>query len=157
MLTAHDAASYFLSLSTGEAGDYISNLKLQKLCYYAQGLHLALYDEPLFEDPIEAWQYGPVIPSLYQTYKAQGDKGIDPTSIDKDNYPPRVQEVIEDIYETYGQFSAWKLCTLTHQEPPWLEVYGMGDGVISLETMRRYFKTLLLPSVKNNPLRSECF
>ncbi|OQY42717.1 MAG: hypothetical protein B6240_13665 [Desulfobacteraceae bacterium 4572_87] len=51
-----------------EAGDLISNLKLQKLVYYAQGFYLALYDEPLFNEPIEAWTHGPVIRELYRSY-----------------------------------------------------------------------------------------
>ena len=48
-----------------EDGDYISNLKLQKLLYYSQGCFLALRDEPLFDSPIEAWTYGPVVPEVY--------------------------------------------------------------------------------------------
>ena len=60
MHTVDQIANYFLSLSDPEIGDGISNLKLQKLCYYAQGFYLAQHDTPLFEDTIEAWQHGPV-------------------------------------------------------------------------------------------------
>jgi uncharacterized phage-associated protein len=66
MLSCHDVAKYFLSLTDEDAGDLISNLKLQKLVYYAQGFHLALYDELLFEETIEAWTHGPVIPEMKQ-------------------------------------------------------------------------------------------
>ncbi len=48
-----------------EAGDVITQLKLQKLMYIAQGIHLALYDAPLFKEEIEAWQHGPVVRELY--------------------------------------------------------------------------------------------
>jgi hypothetical protein len=54
MMPAHDVAKYFVSLVDEEAGDSITNLKLQKLLYYAQGAHLALYDGPLFPERIEA-------------------------------------------------------------------------------------------------------
>ena len=63
------AAKYFLAQASEDAGDLISNLKLQKLVYYAQGFHLALYDEPLFLEAIEAWTHGPVVPDLYRHYK----------------------------------------------------------------------------------------
>ncbi len=61
MLSCDDAAKYFLAQTSEDAGDLISNLKLQKLLYYAQGFHLALYDEPLFPEAIEAWTHGPVL------------------------------------------------------------------------------------------------
>jgi uncharacterized phage-associated protein len=51
MLNCDDVAKYFLAQASEDAGDLISNLKLQKLVYYAQGFHLALYDTPLFPEP----------------------------------------------------------------------------------------------------------
>ena len=59
MIAALDAAKYLLTLDEREEGDVTSNLKLQKLLYYAQGLHLVLHDAPLFGERIEAWQHGP--------------------------------------------------------------------------------------------------
>ena len=41
--------------SSDDSGELISNLKLQKLLYYMQGFHLAYFNEPLFEEDIEAW------------------------------------------------------------------------------------------------------
>ena len=46
------------SSSQAEVGDVMTNLKLQKLLYYMQGFHLAVFDTPLFDEDIEAWQYG---------------------------------------------------------------------------------------------------
>ena len=60
MLSCHDVAKYFLALTDEDAGDLISNLKLQKLVYYAQGFHLALFDTPMFGEPIEAWTHVPL-------------------------------------------------------------------------------------------------
>jgi uncharacterized phage-associated protein len=51
MLNCDEVAKYFLAQADEDAGDLISNLKLQKLVYYAQGFHLALYDIPLFPEP----------------------------------------------------------------------------------------------------------
>lgn len=53
----------------------ISNLKLQKLLYYMQGFHLAYFDTPLFDDDIEAWMYGPVVPCVYNHFKKMKTEG----------------------------------------------------------------------------------
>ena len=56
-LTAEDTAAYFLALVEEDEGELMSHLKLQKLCYYAQGFHLAITGYPLFTDRIEAWTH----------------------------------------------------------------------------------------------------
>jgi len=141
MLTAHDVARYFLSKVEEEAGDGISNLKLQKLVYYAQGCYLGLYNEPLFVDRIEAWEHGPVVASLYHTYKAHGASPIPPEDIDLAGYTDREREMMDEVYDVYGQFSAWKLRNMTHAERPWKEAFDHAvNRVISTESMRDYFK-----------------
>lgn len=144
MLTCYDVADYFLSKVDDETDELISNMKLQKLVYYAQGCHLALFDEPLFSEPIKAWAHGPVIPSLYRKYKDFGAQGIQlpAEGIDLSKYEKRVCDLLDDIYEVYGQYSAWKLRNLTHEEPPWKDTPQ--DGEIRHESMKRYFKTLLI-------------
>ncbi|MBF0497087.1 MAG: SocA family protein [Deltaproteobacteria bacterium] len=140
-MTCHDIAKYFLALKDEDAGDLISNLKLQKLVYYAQGFHLALYDKPLFLEPIEAWTHGPVVPELYHAYKQYGDGDIPiPKGLDFTLYDKSTTEHLNEVYSTFGQFSAWKLRNLTHIEPPWINAKG---GVITHEAMREYFKTQL--------------
>lgn len=68
MLTVFEVAKFFIHLAN-ETGSYISNLKLQKLVYYAQAWHLALHDTPLFEDDFEAWVHGSVVPSSIRNIK----------------------------------------------------------------------------------------
>ena len=48
---------------------YIDNLKLQKLLFYSQAVSLVINEKALFNEPIEAWDYGPVIRKVYNTYK----------------------------------------------------------------------------------------
>ena len=119
-MKAQDVANYFLTLIDDEAGDSLSNLKLQKLVYYAQGFHLALMNEPLFNDPIEAWEHGPVVPSLYHRFKQHGASPIPPPEggIDMNAYPEAVRELLDEVFQTYGQYSAWKLRNMTHAETP---------------------------------------
>ncbi len=139
-ITAHDVAKYFLTLVEEDAGDLISNLKLQKLIYYAQGFHLAIFDKPLFGDPIEAWDHGPVVDSLYQEYKCFGaDKIPVPGEVDFSIYDDQTTELLNEVWDVFGQFSAWKLRNMTHEESPWKDT---GRGlIIPHDPMKEYFKT----------------
>ena len=144
MLTANDVARYFLALTEEDVGDGISNLKLQKLVYYAQGFNLALYNRPLFDDPIEAWTHGPVIPNLYHVYKDCGANPLPtPADIGLNSYSDEEKNLLNEVYVVYGQYSAWKLRDLTHEEPTWIEARNRENKIISHQEMEIYFKTLL--------------
>jgi uncharacterized phage-associated protein len=138
---ANDIAKHILALSNPEVGDLISNLKLQKLLYYAQGFHLALYDQPLFSEDIYAWQYGPVVPEVYHEYKALGADVIPAPEVVDVQVDSKVIDLIEEVYEVYGQFSALKLMDMTHNETPWKNTPI--NGIISHELMQAYFKPLV--------------
>jgi len=141
MLRCYDVAKYFLAQVDEDAGDLISNLKLQKLLYYAQGFHLALYDEPLFPEPIEAWTHGPVVPELYYYYKKYGVGAIPyPKDVDFSIYDERTKSLLDEVYSVFGQFSAWKLRNMTHEEEPW-KLAAQTSGQISHQSMKEYFKT----------------
>lgn len=142
MLTSRDVAEYFLSLVDEEAGDSISNLKLQKLVYYAQGFTLAIHDRPLFHEDIEAWVHGPVIPELYRSFKQHKAEPIPPVPVDKTKFIPDELEVLDDVWEMFGQFSATKLRNMTHDELPWKQT-PQGD-VIPRELMKQYFRTQIV-------------
>ena len=141
-LTAQDIANYFLAKVDAGVGDSLTNLKLQKLLYYAQGFYLAIHEEPLFDEQIEAWTYGPVVPSIYHEYSKYDTSPLPkPTTFDESKYSGQVGELLDEIQEVFGQFSAWKLANMTHEEPPW-ENTPTG-GVISHKALRVYFKTQL--------------
>ncbi len=149
MLSCIDVAKYFLALTDLDAGDLISNLKLQKLLYYAQGFHLALFDEPIFPERIMAWIHGPVVPDAYRHYKEYGANSIPvPRDIDLDNYDLRATELLDEVFRVFGQFSAWKLRNMTHEEPPWRDA-APTKGEITPEAMRTYFKTQLMNDSPN--------
>ena len=73
-MSAQQVADYFLASADEE--ELVTNMKLQKLLYYAQGFHLAVHGEPLFHDPIVAWSHGPVVPEVYHRFKHNGSSGI---------------------------------------------------------------------------------
>ena len=143
MHTTKEIANYFLALVDEDAGDSLSNLKLQKLLYYAQGVYLAIFDTPLFSEAIEAWEHGPVVPCLYHFFKQHG---ADPIRLAKginlDSYSLEVKEVLDEVYSVYGQFSASKLRNLTHEEAPWKKT-PQGE-IIPISVMKDYFQTQLV-------------
>lgn len=142
MLKARQIADYFLKKTEPEFGDTISNLKLQKLIYYAQGFHLALYGERLFEEDLVAWEHGPVVESLYHSFREYGAESIPvPESVRLEDFKKQQIELLDEVYEVYGQFSAWKLRNMTHSERPWLETPK--KQVISPDLMNDFFKTLV--------------
>lgn len=145
MHTARDVAYYFLTLSQNdEDGELLTNLKIQKLVYFAQGFNIALNNEELFIESIEAWEHGPVVPSVYFDFCRFGRNEI------RMNVPKNLslsgfaQSLISAVYELFKQFSALGLRELTHKEGPWSEIYyNHGNrSVISGSDMFDYFSSL---------------
>lgn len=141
--TALEVARWFLAYNRNEederGAERISNLKLQKLLYYAQGCYLALYGKPLFSDDIVAWTHGPVVVNVYHAYKANGANGIPFTEdFDMSQFSDEENDVLTQVYNTFGQYSAWKLRDMTHAEEPWLSTKQ--ECVISNQKIRDYFQ-----------------
>lgn len=144
---AKDLAKWFINRVDRDAGDDITHLKLQKLLYYAQAWHLANYDKPLFDEDMQAWAHGPVVPSVWHSYKDRGWHQLDP------EMPPvlasGIKDYLEIVFDRYGGFTAKKLEEITHAEAPWKEARGQlppeakCDAIISKKTMREYYKARL--------------
>lgn len=140
--TALEIAEWFLyynrCIMEDSDAEFISNLKLQKLLYYAQGCYLALRDKPLFDDNILAWKHGPVVNEVYQKYKNYGSTGIPYNA----NYQGMIDEdtenILKQVYEEFGQYSAWGLRNMTHQETPWKDTPQ--NGIINPDVIKEYFK-----------------
>lgn len=138
MATATQVAEHFL-LIAAESGDALDQLKLQKLCCYAQAFHLGYYGGPLFDDAVEAWQYGPAVKRLHKRYRKYGDGPI-PAPIARPIPLPlmRQEALLAEIYEMYGAMASTELATQTHYEEPWRrarEEHGP-NAEISREAMR---------------------
>lgn len=140
--SADTIAKWFLYYNDADVAssgaDMISNLKLQKLLYYAQGCYLAITENKLFEEDILAWDHGPVVEEVYQEYKGNKANGIAyegdyDQSIDRDT-----ENILESVYDIFGKYSAWGLRNMTHQETPWLETPR--SHVIPLDKIKEYFK-----------------
>lgn len=144
-MKATDVAKWFLyrnkiDYDLGYTDELISNLKLQKLLYYAQGCVLALTGKPLFDEEIYAWEHGTVVPEIYHKYKSYGKNGIELK--DEDNFDINIFDddtikILESVYDEFGQYSAWKLRNMTHEETPWLKT--LKNCIIKKELIKEYF------------------
>jgi len=124
-----------------------TNLKLQKLLYYAQAWNLVFKDRPLFLESIEAWIHGPVVPSVFRRFRAY--RWLPITCSVNPCHDVLVSEHIESVLSAYGKFDASQLERLTHHESPWLDARrglepdAPSHKVISHGAMREYYRTRL--------------
>ncbi|NES73231.1 MAG: DUF4065 domain-containing protein, partial [Okeania sp. SIO2D1] len=118
---AVDIARYFLCCVDREAGDTISPLKLQKLVYYAQVWSLVLRDKPLFYQEIEAWMYGPVVRDVWNKYQDYKYRDIPAPAQLNATFAEDEIEILEEVWDNYGELSARQLTNLAQSETPWLK------------------------------------
>lgn len=116
-------------------GKEVDHLKLQKLLYFAHGIHLAVAGEPLLDEPIEAWRYGPVVRSVYAEYRSHGASQISPPDRSIDLHGPNAataHRVIKLVVNTYGDRSGVELSKLSHASgSPWQTVYTRSSGLLT--------------------------
>lgn len=150
LFSPEDVADFFIALAD-DKGDVMTNLKTQKLVYYAQAWHLAIKDKPLFEDNFQAWVHGPVIPTLYAKFKEKDISGSTPIPPEKNLETVKLEfdkETVEFLYEVadaYMAFNGYALEEMTHQEDPWKIARGnlapdaRCDVVITKESMKEFY------------------
>ena len=139
MVKAIDVAKYI----TGAIP--VDHLKLQKLLYYSQAVHLVLNDRPLFEEDIEAWMYGPVVPSVYHEYKCKGFEIISSSDVADIQLSPEEMKSVDMVLAYYGEMSGPELVNRTHDEDPWKNTYKHGVEHLKIEKdeIKKYFKEVL--------------
>lgn len=127
-------ANYFISIGLFEDEEYMTNLRLQKLMYYAQACSLKMFGAPLFDEQIEAWGYGPVVPTIYHKYEKYGKNSI--TQVDSDFsieiFTDKEMELLAAVMAYYGNYSTSGLVNLTHSSGgAWEQAYNRPDKHIS--------------------------
>ena len=152
MLSASRVARCFLYLSGRQTECDITPLKLQKLLYYAEGLSLALRGKSLFGEPILAWQYGPVVREVYNTYEYAGRNSITCiVDIDENDIPKDEFDIIKTTMQFYGSYSAEKLVQMTHGEYPYK--ITPRNHEISREAIKTFFEakihTIVPPEIED--------
>ena len=146
MLSALDVAKYFLFIAF-QNGDTITNLKMQKLLYYAQAWYMVNNNgKLLFRDEIQAWKYGPVVPAVYQFFKEYNSYPIHHSVTESDIaiVPQHERDFLDEFAVEYFSMSATELVSMTHNEAPWKTAYSKGNNaVINTTEMYNFYRTML--------------
>ena len=138
MYKATDIANFLVYLMSDSCDD-LTNLKLNKILYYAQGHYLKNYGKPLFEDAIEAWPHGPVVHSVYHSYKCFNNQPITEYNEEKVSLiEDKVKSFLVDVARKYGRFTASTLRNMTHKpKSPWAETQEGEE--ITVQHIKDYF------------------
>jgi uncharacterized phage-associated protein len=113
--TVRDVAAYILQ----QRGP-MTAMKLQKLCFYAYGYHLAWEERPLFPERFEAWANGPISPALYACHRGRFELAADTIPGDRDALDAGERESIDLVLDGLGEYTAHQLSVMTHREGPWV-------------------------------------
>jgi len=149
-------ANYFIQKSM-EIGELLTPMKLVKLVYIAHGWYLGLTGEPLINEAVEAWKYGPVVPSIYHTFKNYGGSPISQTAsyitdswqpVEYSLATPQLEPFLDRIWEVYHGYTGVELSAMTHQnDTPWQQIWE-SKGKFSLsetipnDLIRVYYQTM---------------
>jgi uncharacterized phage-associated protein len=124
MAHIQDVAAYILKLYGG-----MTAMKLQKLCYYCYGYHLAWEERPLFQERFQAWANGPVCAELYRLQHGRfqlesGDLPGQPAVLDSGE-----SESVDLVLSAYGGLTAHQLSSMTHSELAWVRARQRAGAV----------------------------
>lgn len=157
---AQAVANLLLDLADSEKCA-VTPMKLQKLVYFAHGWHLGITERPLLNERVEAWKFGPVIPSLYQDFKEFGDKPITSRATVISGFrvvravlppetPATTLSIIQRVWHVYKGFSGTDLSAMTHQPgTPWDQtIKSLGGAIVKNadiddNLIKQYFRALM--------------
>ena len=148
MANVHDAANFFIDLINSSEDDRITNLKLNKLLYYTQGCFLSRTGHPFFDEQIEAWELGPIVPSVYKKYHVCGSSPIEYVD---ENYSHRIfsleeKEAMIDVMREYGCYTGSALIGLIRaKDTPWSKAFAQEKAVLANEDIKAYFDKNKIP------------
>ena len=139
-----------------EDGIPVTQMKLQKLVYFANGIHLAQHGTPLIKEKFQAWKFGPVVRNIYNTFRFYGSEPISDTywlflsgDLEKElkKLDSEAQTTISATWESLKTFTAAQLSNWTHKSgSPWEKVFvaEMKDVIIPDDDIKEYFKRYLV-------------
>lgn len=142
MATVHDVAAYILQKQGA-----MTAMKLQKLVYYSQAWGLVWDGAALFDEEVQAWANGPVVPALYSAHRGSFVVSASPRG-NAAHLSPKQIATIDAVLNFYGDKEPEWLSNLTHQEKPWIAARaGVAPGErseqpISQQSMYDYYSSL---------------
>ncbi|MCO0832677.1 DUF4065 domain-containing protein [Fructobacillus sp. W13] len=145
----------FGEMKDNPAVEELTQLKAMKLLYYAQGVALAVFDQPIIQEPIVAYRLGPVVEEVHRKYNhrraivnitmpdgfvVNEENGIDPDAYENFSEISEDREsnaVLSRVMEVFGDESAIELMERTHEERPWKETKQNEE--INLDLIKAFF------------------
>jgi uncharacterized phage-associated protein len=156
----HDSravANYFLRRADA-VGKAVTPMQVIKLTYFAHGWNLGIYELPLINDEVEAWDYGPVIRPVYDAFKRFGNQPITELATERhyldgglSDHPIETKfnadevALMNKVWDVYGHLKGFQLSQITHRnDSPWHSVYNEHgrNSVIPDTVIAEYFKKL---------------
>lgn len=159
MFNATEIALWFIYKSNAEQKEHydseelfegISDLKLQKLLYYAQGVCLSMTGKKMFSNKIYAWDHGPVVKEVYDVYKKYGSSYITDINDEKNDKivnnienNVEISKILNIVYDNFAIYTAWQLRNMTHQVgSPWYNT--VRNREIDTKTIKKYFDEVVM-------------
>jgi uncharacterized phage-associated protein len=145
MANIFDFANFFIDLSLHNEEDPMTNLRLNKLLYFAQGCSFAKRGVPLFCEDFRAWKFGPVVPVVYHEFKKYEANPIDkvvgtysPSVFSEDEF-----DILLNVANEYGKYTSPTLVDISHiPQGPWDIAYRhCVESVIPKSDIKEYFQT----------------
>lgn len=106
----------------------LTPLELNKLVFFSHGWHLGIFGKPLTTETVEAWKYGPVIPSIYHLFKFHPRQPISSDElgkIDENLFNDDQKNVMDQVIKTYGKMEGGQLIEITHEKgSPWDQTFN---------------------------------
>jgi uncharacterized phage-associated protein len=136
-------------------GDLITNLKLQKLLYYAQAFYMVENNgEPLFSDDIEAWKYGPVVRTVYDKYKIFEYSFIITEVEDLSFLNDKLERFLGEFLSDFMDYSAYCLAVMIRRDAPWKDAFDENNEQshekISPESMYGFYSSTIRGCYEDN-------
>ncbi|ALR08720.2 Panacea domain-containing protein [Xylella fastidiosa] len=149
-------ANYFLHRASKE-GRALTTMQVFKLVYIAHGWYLGFRKQPLIDEPVEAWQHGPAIRSLYNKIKKYGSGAVTellpvnwfslptPPWANVTNIDKSTAEILDSVWNSCGHFGGIQLSEMTHKEgTPWWQVWNGRESkdtdVISNDLIQEFYE-----------------
>ena len=146
MLSVHQVADYLL-VRASEQGRPLDHVKVQRLCYFVQGFYLAFRDQPLFGEPLRAWDDGPVTRELSDRFGNVSGPVPVPDDFNAGSLTPEHREFLDMVVYRFGDHPSTELARMTRADDPWRDAYnrskhGRGD-IITHESLADWFRPWL--------------
>lgn len=113
-------AQYILTRCAQKGDGDVTPMQLIKLTYIAHGWMLGLTGKVLLDEQVEAWQYGPVIPTLYHAIKHYRSLPVRSLPAPQVEFTAVERSILDQVVDIYGKFTGIQLSAMTHQPgTPW--------------------------------------